>query len=63
MARQQLGSFNVRSEGEDYIITVEGEDGTSTEFTANYEQLDLIAEAIEEQLDMDEDELEVEEED
>jgi hypothetical protein len=39
----------------DYTLHLEDEDGETLEFTASYEQLDLIVEAIEEQLDSDED--------
>ncbi|WBY07000.1 hypothetical protein PIB19_16290 [Sphingomonas sp. 7/4-4] len=55
----------------DYTLHLEDDDGETLEFTAGYEQLDLIVEAIEEQLetgeddvlgvDDDEDEAEIEE--
>ena len=41
----------------DYTLHLEDEDGETLEFTAGYEQLDLIVEAIEEQLDSDEEDV------
>ncbi|ODP38705.1 hypothetical protein [Sphingomonas turrisvirgatae] len=38
----------------DYLLNLEDEDGESTEMVASYEQLDLIVEAVQEQLDADE---------
>jgi hypothetical protein len=58
-----LTSFSITPNGDgDYTLSLEDEDGETSEFTASYEQLDLIVEAIEEQLDSDEeDALEVDE--
>jgi hypothetical protein len=62
MAR--LKSFNVSSADEGYTIRIETDDGQALDLEASYEQLDLIAEAIDERLDEDEeDALEVEEAD
>lgn len=54
MART-LAQFTITPDGNgDYTLHLEDEDGETMEFTAGYEQLDLIVEAIEEQLDGDE---------
>lgn len=50
-----LAQFSIKRSGEDYLLTLTDEEGDSTKFTADYDQLDLIAEAIEEQLNSDED--------
>jgi len=53
-----LAQFTITPDGEgDYTINLEDDDGETTEFTASYEQLDLIVEAIEEQLDTDEEDM------
>lgn len=53
-----LAQFTITPDGEgDYTINLEDDDGETTEFTASYEQLDLIVEAIEEQLDTDEEDI------
>jgi len=49
-----LAGFTITRSGEDYLIAMEDEDGGKTEFVASYDQLDLIVEAIEDQLDGDE---------
>ena len=50
-----LSSFSVTADGKgDYLISIEDDDGETTEFTASYEQLDLISEAIDDALDDDE---------
>jgi hypothetical protein len=62
MAARELATFNIVRKGEDYRITIEDKDGESTVFLADYDALDVIAEAIEEALDADEeDALEVDE--
>jgi hypothetical protein len=54
MART-LAQFTITPDGNgDYVLNLEDDDGEALEFTASYEQLDLIVEAIEEQLDSDE---------
>ncbi|AQR74945.1 hypothetical protein [Sphingomonas sp. LM7] len=54
MART-LAQFTITPDAQgDYTLHLEDEDGETIEFTAGYEQLDLIVEAIEEQLDTDE---------
>ena len=55
-----LAHFTITRVGDEYTLMLEDEDGDTTEFTAGFEQLDLITEAIEEQLDAgEEDALEV----
>lgn len=50
-----LAHFTITRTGEDYLLSLEDEDGDTTEFTADLELLDLITESIEEVLDLDED--------
>lgn len=53
-----LAQFTITADGDgDYTLHLEDEEGETVEFTASFEQLDLIVEAIEEQLDDDEEEL------
>ena len=57
MART-LSLFTITKDAEgDYTLNLEDEDGETVEFTASYEQLDLMAEAIDEQLDSDEEDV------
>lgn len=51
-----LASFSITGAGDEYVLMIEDEDGDTTEFTASFDQLDLITEAIEEHLDKDEEE-------
>ena len=51
-----LAHFTITRTGEDYLLSLEDEDGETTEFTADFDMLDLITESIDEQLDGDEDE-------
>jgi hypothetical protein len=54
MART-LAQFTITPDGEgDYTLSLEDDDGETIDFTASFEQLDLIVEAIEERLDDDE---------
>jgi hypothetical protein len=54
MART-LAQFTITPDGQgDYVLSLEDDDGETTDFTASYEQLDLITEAIDEILDTDE---------
>ena len=54
MART-LAQFTITTDSDgEYTLHLEDEDGETIEFTASYEQLDLITEAIEEVLDADE---------
>lgn len=51
-----LSQFTISEEGDDetYLLRIATDDGQTLEVNATYEQLDLIAEAIEERLDEDE---------
>jgi len=64
MART-LAQFSITPDSDgDYTLHLEDDDCETLEFTASYEQLDLIVEAIEEVLDSDEeDALTVDEDD
>ena len=49
-----LAQFTINKTPDDqFLIHIEDEDGQTLEFEASYEQLDLIAEAIEEHLEGD----------
>lgn len=50
MART-LARFTITDAGDDYTLHIEDDAGDTVEMTATYEQLDLIAEAIDEHLD------------
>jgi hypothetical protein len=52
-----LAQFTITRTGEDYLLILEDEEGETVEFTADYDQLDLITEAIDEQLDNDEEDV------
>ena len=57
MART-LAQFTITPDAQgDYTLHLEDDDGETLEFSASYEQLDLIVEAIEEQLDSDEEDV------
>lgn len=49
-----LAQFTIVRTGEDYLLTIEDQDGETSEFTVDFDQLDLITEAIDEVLDADE---------
>lgn len=49
-----LSHFSIRDHEGGYLLEFEDEEGATTEIVANFEQLDLIVEAINEQLDEDE---------
>ena len=51
-----LSRFTISSRGDAYVLHIETDDGAMLDVEASYEQLDLIAETIEERLDEDEDE-------
>jgi hypothetical protein len=53
-----LAQFTITPDGQgDYTLHLEDDEGETLEFVASYEQLDLIVEAIEEQLESDEDDI------
>ena len=49
-----LTHFSITQEPDGYMLHLEDEDGDEIEMSASYEQLDLVVEAINEQLDNDE---------
>lgn len=49
-----LTHFSISQEPDGYMLHLEDEDGDEIEMSATFEQLDLIVEAINEQLDNDE---------
>jgi hypothetical protein len=51
-----LANLTIARSGEDYLITFEDADGTTSELIADYDQLDMISEAIDEALNSDEEE-------
>lgn len=61
---KSLMQFSLTHDGSDYVLSIEDEDGDTSEFTVSFEQLDLISEAIEQLLDTEEeDALAVDEDD
>lgn len=50
-----LGQFSITSEADGYVLHLEDEDGETVEYSATLEQLDEITEAIEDQLEMEDD--------
>jgi hypothetical protein len=52
-----LARFTIEPDGEGYTLHIEDEDGDTLELTATAEQLDLIAEALDDQLEEDVDEI------
>ena len=58
MATRTLAQFTITPDGNgDYVLSLEDDDGETTDFTASVDQLDLITEAIEEALDQDEEDV------
>ena len=51
-----LSQFTISRDGDGYLLRIESEGSEPLELSATYEQLDVIAEAIDEQLDADEEE-------
>ena len=57
MART-LSQFTITPDGNgDYVLNLEDDDGETFDFTASFDQLDLITEAIEDVLDDDEEDM------
>lgn len=52
-----LSQFTITRSGEDYVLHMEDEDGEVQQYSATFDQLDLITEAIDEQLNSDEEEI------
>lgn len=57
-----LAMFTIDRGEDGFVIHIEDEDGDTLDLTASYEQLDLIAEAIDEQLSEDEEDIEADDE-
>ena len=51
-----LSEFTINREGEDYLMRFATDDGETTEVAATFDQLDIIAEAIDDLLMSDEEE-------
>lgn len=58
-----LSRFTIERDGDDYLLSIEDEDGDTTELTASFEQLDLISESLEEHLAFDDDALDGDDDD
>jgi hypothetical protein len=54
-----LSRFTIERAGDDYVLHIEDEEGDTLELTANFEQLDLISESLEEHLAFDDDDPDV----
>lgn len=52
-----LSRFTIEPAGDGYMLHIEDEDGETLELSATVDQLDLIAEAIEEHLEEDMDDV------
>jgi hypothetical protein len=52
-----LSHFTISRSGDDYLLHIEDEDGDIQDYTATFEQLDLITETIDEQLNTDEEDI------
>ena len=53
---KRLKSFSIDNQGDEYLLRIESEEGETVELSASYDQLDVIAEAIDDRLDADEEE-------
>jgi hypothetical protein len=53
-----LAMFTIDRNDDGFLIHIEDEEGETLDLTTTYEQLDLIAEAIDEQLSEDEEDIE-----
>lgn len=52
-----LGQFSITAEADGYILHIEDEDGETLEYSATVEQLDEISDAIEDILELEEDDV------
>ena len=52
-----LAQFSISRSDDEYVLQLEDEDGELMEFTASFDQLDLMSEAIDEQLNADEEDI------
>ena len=60
---QKLKRFHIEQDGEMFLLRIEDETGETFEVTATHDQVDLIADDLEEALDADESAESVEDED
>ncbi len=54
---RKLTKFTLTEAGEDYLLHIEDDGGETIEFTATYDQLDLLVEEIDQHLDEDAEEV------
>ena len=54
---KKLSQFTISEAGEDYLLHIEDDAGEVIEFTATYDQLDVLVEAIDQHLDEDAEEM------
>ncbi len=52
-----LSKFTITEAGDDYLLHIEDDAGETIEFTATYDQLDLLVETIDAHLDEDAEEM------
>ena len=62
-ATQKLKRFHIEQDGEMFLLSIEDDTGEILEVSATHDQVDLIADNLEEALDADEDSEVVEDED
>jgi hypothetical protein len=62
-ATQKLKRFHIEQDGDMFLLRIEDENGETFEVSATHDQVDLIADSLDEALDADEDSESVEEED
>ncbi|MBV8973238.1 MAG: hypothetical protein JO290_13215 [Sphingomonadaceae bacterium] len=54
---RKLTQFTITEAGDDYLLHIEDDAGETIEFTATYDQLDVLVEAIDRHLDADAEEM------
>ncbi|MBS0505582.1 MAG: hypothetical protein JSS55_17655 [Proteobacteria bacterium] len=48
-----LSRFTIERDGDDYLLSIEDEDGDTVELSASFDQLELLSESLEEHLAFD----------
>jgi hypothetical protein len=61
-ATQKLKRFHIEQDGDMFLLTMEDETGETFEVSATHDQVDLIADSLDEALDADEESESVEDE-
>ena len=61
-APKTLSQFNAKQTGEGATLTLEAEDGTTSEFEATFDQLELMADVLDDILSANDDATEVKDE-